>query len=575
MADPVALGALADDTAYMSTRRLSVAERRTSGAWSRSPSRTRASSRQSGHSGHSNSRRPSAVSENPDRAKRNWAVVRSAVKTGKIVKFDGIEPVDAGQDGLDQPPVEQQQHHHHHVQFPLETSSTSDAFSNNALHMDSDMARHQSFESRARTDSWASLVNGSPGQPATGEVIAPPPMLSLDAFLAAGSPPPPPGYIQRVVLQSSDGWMTSMPFVETVPADAAGPPTTADSDDYIDDFMGKRVRRTSSHFSDDDDISLDIYGDEKEKPSSSSSSPGCLSCFGFSAKGKPAKPDKPLPPWRQKIRTLMNDPYSSTLARIIDVYITCLILLSCLSMLIVTVPEIHDNPNLGVFFFGWELFVSVSFLIEILLRWIGMKNWKEFLTIVNFIDILATFPFFIEIIVNAALGNNIIQSSTSLAGLEVLRVLRLMRLFRLFRLARKSAKVRLLGQAIKESWDGIAAFFAIFVIFAVFCSTLVYYAEQSQAVYINGQWVYTGGDKVGQVSVFTSIPSTMWYITLTLTQGAPDSGLPGTIAGKILSSILVVCSMFMLAFPLTMVTISGCPGVLGFKALVGFAKPIP
>jgi hypothetical protein len=143
---------------------------------------------------------------------------------------------------------------------------------------------------------------------------------------------------------------------------------------------------------------------------------------------------KPFPQWRQKIRVLMNDPRSSWLARAIDIYIMPIIVLSTTTLIVSTLPIVHENTQLAPYAFFWECFVSASFLIEITLRWIGMKHWSEFWSLMNFIDILATFPFFIELIVVSATGGDVIAAATGLAGLEVLRILRALRLFRVFKI---------------------------------------------------------------------------------------------------------------------------------------------
>lgn len=385
---------------------------------------------------------------------------------------------------------------------------------------------------------------------------APPPaLLPLDVFLANGSPPPPAGYVQRVIMHSSDGTVyTTAPYVETVPIgfDRSGEQEFDDLDDF-DSFRRTRSGSFSASSDTESDDGYTIkstttYGAYPKHPK------------GFFARifdsCTPNYDYKPFPQWRQTVRVLMNDPHSSKLARAIDIYIVTLIVLSTITMCIVTVPFIHDNPQLAPWFFGWECFISTSFLIEIILRWIGMKYWREFFSVLNLIDCLATFPFFIEIIVEAALGADIIQSTTGLAGLEVLRVLRAFRLFRIFKIARKSGKMKLLGQALRESWDGVIAFALVFLIFMVFSSTLIYYAEQSQAVYSNGSWIYVGGASPGVVSDFSSIPATFWFSVVSLTTTGYGDVTPRTIAGRIVAMMMLVASLFVLAFPLTMVTLS-------------------
>ncbi|KAI9016173.1 hypothetical protein DFJ74DRAFT_679682 [Hyaloraphidium curvatum] len=386
-----------------------------------------------------------------------------------------------------------------------------------------------------------------------------PGLVPLELFLASGSPPAAPGFKQKVIMYSPDGTLSSTaPYVQTIPASFDMDQEPGDDDD--DDLRPKRRAgrasswssfSTSSDGSDDDTMTIrstTTYGDLPRHPKG-----------WFADLFEHCRPNydtKPFPPWRQKIRVLMNDPSSSRLARAIDTYIFSLIIVSTISFVIISVPVIHDNPSLAPFFFAWECFVSTSFLIEIILRWIGMKYWREFFSLMNLIDVLATFPFFIELIVAACLGHNLVTSSMGLAGLQVLRILRIFRVFRLFKVVRKSGKMKLLGLAMKESLDGIAAFCMIFFLALLFTSTLVYYAETSQAEYSGGQWIYTSGYAPGAVSQFSSIPGSFWFGVVSLTTTGYGDVYPQTIAGRIVTMFLLVGALFVLAFPLTMITLS-------------------
>ncbi|KXS17600.1 hypothetical protein M427DRAFT_255002 [Gonapodya prolifera JEL478] len=126
-----------------------------------------------------------------------------------------------------------------------------------------------------------------------------------------------------------------------------------------------------------------------------------------------------------------------------------------------------------------------------------------------------------------------------------------MRVFRLFRIAGKSGKIQLLLSALVESRNGILALLYALVTIVAFFSTLIYYAEQTGEYYQEGYWYYVEDNSI---SAFQSIPHTFWFTLVTLTTIGYGDVTPKTPLGKTAASLAIVSSLFVIAFPLTMIT---------------------
>ncbi|KAJ3416743.1 hypothetical protein HDV05_000117 [Chytridiales sp. JEL 0842] len=147
------------------------------------------------------------------------------------------------------------------------------------------------------------------------------------------------------------------------------------------------------------------------------------------------------------------------------------------------------------------------------------------------LDTLATMPFYVEI------GVAVAQSSEANEGFDGtvlrlyqwdnvtggLRALRLIRITRLLKVIQKSKKLRVMMKAMVNSMEGIWLLLYSVPLFVVFFSVLLFYAEQTGSEYKNGAFYYTSD---GSMSPFQSIP---------------DCGV-------------MICSLFVIAFPLSMIT---------------------
>ncbi|KAI8848561.1 hypothetical protein BC829DRAFT_393837 [Chytridium lagenaria] len=147
------------------------------------------------------------------------------------------------------------------------------------------------------------------------------------------------------------------------------------------------------------------------------------------------------------------------------------------------------------------------------------------------IDVLAIFPFYLEIIISLLTGTSVVSGATAVEGFAALRVLRLLRVVRLFKIFERSPQLRILSVALSKSYDGI-------MILAI-VSPLLFYAEQTDEYYKDGVWYYTNGDR----SPFQSITSCFWLSIVTLTTVGYGDVTPRTTLGRLVSAVASLAAL--------------------------------
>ncbi|KAJ3226284.1 hypothetical protein HDU81_007380 [Chytriomyces hyalinus] len=175
-----------------------------------------------------------------------------------------------------------------------------------------------------------------------------------------------------------------------------------------------------------------------------------------------------------------------------------------------------------------------------------------------FVDLIATLPFLIETIV---LGANTVSVNGTFDDMLIkmyswnntsdwFAILRLLRTLRLTKIGQKSAKVRLLWRAITNSMDGILMLLVALPMFLIFMSFYLFYAEQFFSNVVGGVWYYQDGTK----AVFQSVADAMWLLMATVTTTGYGDIVPKTALGKLTLGIAMFLSLFIVAFPLTLIT---------------------
>lgn len=156
----------------------------------------------------------------------------------------------------------------------------------------------------------------------------------------------------------------------------------------------------------------------------------------------------------------MENPYSSVSAKAFAVFSSLFVLISIVAMTMNTVQELRQYKVAGKTYMEWvEISSILFFTFEYFLRLLTTSNIKCFLkSTLNFVDIVAVMPYFIQLIFEAfVIDTENLSAQEDLKAMsrvskvsKVLKVIKLMRIFRILKLARHSTGMRAFGFTIRQ-----------------------------------------------------------------------------------------------------------------------------
>ncbi|KAJ3395621.1 Potassium voltage-gated channel sub D member 2 [Lobulomyces angularis] len=264
-------------------------------------------------------------------------------------------------------------------------------------------------------------------------------------------------------------------------------------------------------------------------------------------------------PWRRRLYIFLNPNHSKksfSFGKLFFYFSGLLILISIGNLCAMTVPSVTNNPNNRKTLFIIDLFCVLVFTFELILNLMSLSSFKAYFSWTTFIDLIAIVPFYVECIMNFV--NNGTEgffiTLISVQRPSIIWFLRMIRIVRMFKLLRMSSRLRLLSKAIKHSMSGIIVLVSLIPMMIVFFATLLYFAERSGSVWVEDHWKYLP-EYQGTISPFQSIPDCFWLTIVTLTTVGFGDQIPQTVLGKIALSLNMIASIFIVAFPLTMITL--------------------
>lgn len=164
--------------------------------------------------------------------------------------------------------------------------------------------------------------------------------------------------------------------------------------------------------------------------------------------------------FRRALWDLMENPYSSLSAKAFAVFSSLFVLISIVAMTMNTVQELREYTLSGRTYMEWiEVSSILFFALEYFLRLLTTSNIKHFLkSALNFVDVVAVMPYFIQLIFEAfVMDSEDVSAKEDLKAMarvskvsKVLKVVKLMRIFRILKLARHSTGMRAFGFTIRQ-----------------------------------------------------------------------------------------------------------------------------
>lgn len=171
-----------------------------------------------------------------------------------------------------------------------------------------------------------------------------------------------------------------------------------------------------------------------------------------------------------------------------------------------------------------EWIITGIFTLEYIARiWVTDKPIRYIFSFYGIIDLLSIIPTYL---------------SFFLAGgqsLLVIRALRLLRVFRIFKLSRYSSAGRMLVVSMWKSKEKIGVFIMFVITITVIMGTIMYLIE-------------------GEEHGFDNIPISIYWAIVTITTVGYGDISPGTPAGQLLASMLMIIGYSIIAVPTGIVT---------------------
>jgi voltage-gated potassium channel len=226
-------------------------------------------------------------------------------------------------------------------------------------------------------------------------------------------------------------------------------------------------------------------------------------------------------PWRDKWNQVIFDS-DTPAGRLFDIVLLTLILLSVLSVLLESVRSIREAH---IFYFRTvEWVFTCIFTLEYAARLISAKNAKQYaFSFFGIVDLLAIAPVYLSLLLAVT------------HSFTVVRSLRILRVFRILKLTEYVGEADSLRMAIQASLRKIVVFLLAVFAIVIIVGGLMYEIE-------------------GEAHGFTSIPTGMYWAIVTVTTVGYGDISPGTVAGRILASLLMIVGYGIIAVPTGIVT---------------------
>ena len=212
--------------------------------------------------------------------------------------------------------------------------------------------------------------------------------------------------------------------------------------------------------------------------------------------------------WQAKLWRLLEDPDSSTGARVMSFWSIMVILTSIIVFCWETLPGYRENhgrheSRTGDILDQIELACIIWFTLEFVARFALSPNKCTFIkSWLNIIDFVAILPFFITFA----------GKFEGQVSIYFLRCVRLVRVFRVFKLSRHSVEMKILAIAVKSSARELGVLVFFILLGVLLFSSAVYYAEIGNSE-----------------TKLKSIPAAFWWAIVSMTTVGYGDVVPITI----------------------------------------------
>ena len=227
--------------------------------------------------------------------------------------------------------------------------------------------------------------------------------------------------------------------------------------------------------------------------------------------------------FRDRIRIIIFEADTKA-GRRFDVMLIGMILLSVLTVMLDSVPQINAGYGQQLYYAEW--FFTVLFTVEYVVRlWCIEHSWGYAKSFYGVVDLLSVLPTYLSLWFPGA------------QFFLAVRILRVLRVFRVLRMVRYVGEAELIAQALAASRRKIIVFVASVLALMVIFGALMYVVE--------------GGTN----PAFASIPHSIYWAVTTMTTVGYGDITPTTPLGQSLASFIMIMGYGIIAVPTGIVTL--------------------
>jgi len=213
-----------------------------------------------------------------------------------------------------------------------------------------------------------------------------------------------------------------------------------------------------------------------------------------------------------------------------------------------TIPVAHELAGCrpcpwprAIFWWCVEAGCSVAFTVEYLLRLVCCPpagRTAFVLTPLNVVDLAAILPFYLSLLPSLSSGST-----------QVVRIFRLARIFRLFKSSKQFKLLQTLIATFTRSLSALGMTMMLVLFANILFSSLVWFCEKGDWDPTSGQWLLPDGEP----SPFDSIPTTMWWCIVTFTTVGYGDLAPVTPLGQFFGALAQLSGLLVIALPASVI----------------------
>ena len=203
------------------------------------------------------------------------------------------------------------------------------------------------------------------------------------------------------------------------------------------------------------------------------------------------------------------------------------------SVIVVCLETVEEFGNYQRFFLTAEIAFTILFGVEYLVRiWCVERAWRYVFSFFGLVDLLSVLPSLVGLTMMSLGWFTVDQIVAGTGSYAVIRSLRLLRVFRLMRIGKLEIESAELAQAVWKARSKVVVFLGAVMITVIIAGTLMYEIEGFHAE-----------------SEFDSIPQGIYWAIVTMTTVGYGDIVPKTVAGQIVSSMLILIGYSLIIVP--------------------------